>query len=116
MTYTSEQKLEIAQARIRLRRTGHPSTVQRIDLAVSEDKPFWKVQALYKTSEVKPEKKVEEVIYSPPPLGGTGSGKGPWRAFAKKVSDMDPDIIDSMEKSDIITVLTDKGIISQPKD
>ncbi len=99
-----------------MRRTGHPEIVQRIDLAISEDKPFPKIQVLYKTSEVTPEKKVEEVIYSPPPLTGKGSGRNPWRTFAKKVSDMDSDIIDSMEKSDIITVLTDKGIISQPKD
>jgi hypothetical protein len=111
MTYTSEQNLEIAQARIRLRRTGHPSTVQRIDLAVSENKPFSKVQALYRVSEVKPEKKMEEVIYVPPNTTGKGSGVTNWRSFAKKVSDMDPEIIDSMEKSDIITVLRDKGVI-----
>ncbi len=111
MSYTSEQNLEIAQAKIRLRRTGHPSTVQRIDLAVSEGKPFTKVQALYKVSKIKPEKQMEKMIYDSPPLTGKGSGKGPWQSFAKKVSDMDPDIIDSMGKSDIITVLRDKGVI-----
>lgn len=99
-----------------MRRTGHPEIVQRIDLALSEDKPFSKVQVLYKTSEIKPEKPVEEVVYDSPPFSGKGSGRGAWRAFAKKVSDMDPEIINSMEKSDIITVLIDKGIISQPKD
>ena len=113
MTYTSEQNLEIAQAKIRLRRTGHPSTVQRINLAVSEDKPFSKVQALYKVSSIKPEVKTPEKVYDHPPFTGKGSGKGPWLAFAKKVADTDPEILESMSKSDIVTILKDKGIIDE---
>jgi len=112
MPYTSEQNLEINQAKIRLRRSGHPSAVQRIDLAVSQDLPFSKVEALYKPRKVKPEKSVPvEATYNHPPLAGKGSGTGPWQDFAKIVSDIDPDIIDSMGKSDIITVLKGKGII-----
>lgn len=79
---------------------------------VEQDAPFSKIQSLYKIPKVKPEKAVPvEVTYDHPPLSGKGSGSGPWRAFAKMVSDMDPDIIDSMGKSDLITVLRDKGVI-----
>ncbi len=114
MTYTSEQNLEMTEAKIRLRRTGHPSAVQRIDLAISQDLPFSKIQAFYKPQKVKPENPAVPVkaTYNHPPLNGKGSGRTPWREFAKTVSDMDPEIIDSMERSDIITVMRDRGIIS----
>ena len=113
MTYTSEQLYEIAQAKRRLSRTGHPSTVQRIDLAVENELPFNKIQILYKPQNVKAEKPIPVEITDPPPRSGKGSGERAWRTFAKLVSDMDKDMIDSLSKSDIITILIDKKVISE---
>ena len=112
MEYTSEQLHEMALARTKLNRTGHPSAVTRIKIWMEEGRPFSEIQKIYQIAKVKPEKPAsKEATLDHPPLSGKGSGNVPWRAFAKEVSDMDPEIIDSMGKPDIVTVLRDKGVI-----
>lgn len=112
MEYTTEQNYEMVQAQRELNRTGHPSEVTRIKVWMEEGRPFSEIQKIYQPVKVKPEKPVSvEVTLAHPPITGKGSGNLPWRKFAKEVSDMDPEIIDSMGKTDIITVLRDKGVI-----
>jgi len=112
MDYTTEQYYEMARAKIELNRTGNPSAVTRITIWMEEGRPFTEIQKIYKPARVKPEIPTPiEATYDHPPMMGKGSGNRPWRAFAKEVSDMDPEIIDSMGKQDLIVVLRDKGII-----
>ena len=111
MEYTTEQNYEMIQAQRELNRTGHPSEVTRIKVWKEEGRPFSEIQRIYKPVKVKPEKLPSVMVVDHPPLTGKGSGNLPWRAFAKEVSDMDPEIIDSMGKQDLITVLRDKGVI-----
>ena len=114
MIYTTEQAHEMAQAKLEMDRTGNPSAVQRINLAIENQLAFKEIQKIYKVAKVKPEKELPiEVTYDHPPLTGKGSGNNPWRRFAKTVSDMDPDIIDSMGRDDIIKILRDKGVIDE---
>ena len=111
MDYTTEQNFEMVQAQRELNRTGHPSEVTRIKVWMEEGRPFTEIQKIYRPVKIKPEKLLPEVVVDHPPMVGKGSGNLPWRAFAKQVSDMDPEIIDSMGKQDLITVLRDKGVI-----
>ena len=112
MDYTTEQYFEMATAKRELNRTGHPSTVARITLGMEEGRPFSEIQKIYQPVKVKPEVATpSQDIPTQPPTHGKGSGNRPWRAFAKAVSDMDPEIIDSMSAPDLVTVLKDKGVI-----
>lgn len=111
MEYTSEQRLEIAQARREAGRTGKPEVIQRINLGVTEGMEFSKLQKIWKPQTVKPEVPVATEVPDAPPKSGKGSGVLAWRAFAKEVSDMDPETIDAMAKTDLISVLEDKGVI-----
>ena len=112
MEYTTEQYFEMATAKRELNRTGNPSAVTRITTWMEEGRPFSEIQKIYQPVKVKPEIATEiEPGMDHPPIVGKGSGNFPWRKFAKQVSDMDPEIIDSMGKTDIITVLRDKGVI-----
>lgn len=112
MTYTTEQLYEMAEAKKKLNRTGHPSAVTRITIWIEEERPFSEIQKIYQTSKVRPEVEAAKVL-DPPPLSGKGSGQEPWRKFALQVSDMDSEIVANLSKSDIVTILRDKGIIDE---
>ena len=112
MDYTTEQAFEMAMAKKELSRTGHPSAVSRITVWMEDGRPFKEIQKIYQPVKVKPEIVIPlDDIPTQPPTHGKGSGNKPWRAFAKAVSDMDHEIIDSMSAPDLVTVLKDKGVI-----
>jgi len=46
-----------------------------------------------------------------PPRYGKGSGKKAWIIFAAKVTDMDGEILDRMQRDDIVKMLVAKGNI-----
>lgn len=111
--YSSEERLEIAQARSRAYSSGRPEIVQRINALLDAEAPFSQIRKLW-APKVKAEVPVAPEVESslePPPMAGAGSGTNAWRAFALQVSDMAPEVIESMGKMDIVTVLKDKGII-----
>ena len=110
--YTTEQQHKIRNKSYKLNRTGHPEVVARINYYVSEDEPFSKIQQLWEPKTVKAEIPTSEPVTEHPPFTGKGSGAVPWRAFAKTTSDMDHETIDAMSKTDLITVLKDKGVIT----
>lgn len=67
---------------------------------------------LLNTGRIKPKSGVDmEAVGSPPPREGRGSGVKAWREFAKATSDMDADVIDSMEKEELIATLVSTGVI-----
>ena len=112
MDYTTEQYFEMATARRELNRTGNSSAAIRITVWMEDGRPFKEIQKIYQPVKVKPEVVTPlDDIPKQPPIHGKGSGNKSWRAFAKAVSDMDPEIIDSMSAPDLVTVLKDKGVI-----
>lgn len=110
MSYTVEQLEEFGKIKSELYRTGHPTVSLRMELLMEQGVPFDEVlkvnQERYARA-VKPE--VPVVDLPPPPTKNATNAK--WRAFAKKVSDMEPEVIDSMGRTDIRKILVDKGII-----
>lgn len=67
---------------------------------------------LLNTGRIKPKPGVDmEEVGEAPPREGRGSGVKAWREFAKATSDMDADVIDSMEKEELIASLISTGVI-----
>lgn len=113
--YTTAQLSSIHLAKRRHLQSGRPQVVAKIDLLVSEEAPYddiWKLASSDIREMVKPEKPAD--VIEPPPFTGKGSGTDHWREFALKVSDMETEVINSMGRNDLITVLADKGIIEGP--
>jgi hypothetical protein len=61
---------------------------------------------------VKPEKPTD--VIPSPPFTGRGSTTPAWRDFALTVSEIEPEIVHSMGRNDLIRVLIDRGIIEEP--
>lgn len=67
---------------------------------------------LLNTGRVRPKPGVDlEEVGGPPPREGRGSGIKAWKAFAHATSDMDAEVIDSMEKEELIAALISTGVI-----
>jgi hypothetical protein len=89
--------------------------VARINKMMTEEAPYseiWKMASSDIRDMVKPEKPGE--VIEPPPYTGKGSTTAAWQAFALKVSDMEEEVIFSMGRTDLITVLADRGIVQPP--
>lgn len=73
--------------------------------------------ALLNLTSVRPRAGVDmEEVGGVPPRTGKGSGVDNWREFAKSTSDMDPEVIDSMSKDDIVAALESTGVIPAEED
>lgn len=117
MTYTDAQKSSLHLAKRRHLQSGRPQVVAQIKTMEAAEAPYeeiWKLASSDVREMVKPEKPGETI--PPPPYTGKGSSTALWQEFALKVSDMEEEVIFSMGRNDIITVLTDKGIIEGPDD
>ncbi len=115
MSYTAEQEESLRLAKRRLSSTGKPEVVAQLDLMMELDTPYEKVWAVARADVegmVKPEKAAEAIPH--PPITGKGSTTAAWQKFAKAVSDMEPEVIMSMGRNDLIRVLGDRGIIEVP--
>ena len=53
-------------------------------------------------------------IPDPPPRGGKGSGINKWITYAKLVSQIDDEVLESASKDDIIGMLEANGLIDKP--
>lgn len=108
--YSLSEQEEINLALRELNRTGNPTLVRDMEMLIADEAPFSKVIKIAKdhfAPVVKPEVPVADLPDAPARNAGTPK----WQSFAKQVSDMDPEVVDSMSRKDIITVLEDKGII-----
>ena len=113
--YTDAQLTSIRTARQRLFYAGKPEVRAVVDSLVALDAPYdeiWKVANADAEKMVKPEKVTD--IIPPPPFTGRGSSREVWLDFAKKVSDIEPEILVTLGRNDIITILVDRGIIQGP--
>lgn len=114
--YTQEQLDSIYIAKRRIHHAGRPEIAARIDYLMSLEAPYekvWEVAQADVEAMVKPEKPTD--VIPPPPYTGREATTEAWRSFAHKVSDMDPEIVDSMGRNDLIRVLSDRGIIEAPE-
>jgi hypothetical protein len=111
MDYNTEQQMELRKAINTHTYGGRPEVARDIKLGMAEGLAFSKLMKMGEPKTVKAE--VATAVTTHPPFSGKGSGAGPWKAFAKEVSDMDDEIIDAMSKADLITVLKDKGVIGE---
>lgn len=117
MPYTEEQSHSLYLAKRRQDTQGRPEIVARINAMIEEDAPFAEIQALANTGlteKLNPEKEPPADIESPP-LTGKGSGLKEWQKFARQVSTIEEEVIESLQRNDIITVLADRGIIEAPE-
>lgn len=113
--YTDSQRTSLHVAKKRHLHAGRPQVVAQIDALMAQEAPYediWKIASSDVREMVKPEKPAE--VIEPPPFTGKGSTTAMWQEFALKVSDMDEEVIHSMGRNDLITVLSDRGIIEGP--
>lgn len=116
MSYTDDQLQSISDAITRLDHAGKPEIGAKIAYMQQEGVSYdeiWELATADVKDLVRPEKPISDIV-PPPPTTGPNSSTDRWRRFAKKVSDMDPEVIDSMGRNDLITVLADRGIIPMP--
>jgi hypothetical protein len=116
MEYTPDQVQSLYLAKRRHDHAGRPETAALIDHLMGLEAPYgeiWKIAQADVEAMVKPEKVTD--IVPPPPFTGRGSTVAAWRKFAMKVSDMEEEVITSMGRNDLITVLVDRGIIEGPE-
>lgn len=64
-------------------------------------------------SGIHPETAIDPDQVTIPPRSGPKATREVWRAFAKKVIDMEPELIDALERKDLISILEDKGVIEK---
>lgn len=118
MEYTEKQRGAMWQAQKDFHRTGSPERAQRVALMVENEHPYQDIMDYVETGkglDVKPE--IPTVDLPPiPPYTGNKATNPAWRSFAKKVSDMEPEVIDELGRKDIVKILTDKGIIPGPEE
>lgn len=71
-------------------------------------------ESLLHTSKVKPQANADAAeSYSPPPRKGKGSGKEAWREFAGQVTDVEVDVLEAMDRDDVIELLVSRGVIEK---
>lgn len=117
MSYTTEQIQAIRDAKTRHQTAGRPEVAAKIDYLVSLEAPYAKIWELASgdvKEMVRPETPITDII-PPPPATGPNSTTDAWRKFAHKVSDIEPEIIDSLGRNDLITILVDRGVIEAPE-
>jgi hypothetical protein len=116
MEYTTKQQGAMWQAQKDFHRTGAPERAQRVALMVENEHPYQDIMSYVEGGQVlnvKPEVPTVDLPPIPDYTGNKATNKA-WRSFAKKVSDMEPEVIDEMGRTDIITILVDKDIIPGP--
>lgn len=105
MPYTVDQMNEINERKRQYEKRGYPEKAAALQVQAENDTPFDELLGT-------PEDLQEEVDSLPePPRSGAGSGADQWRSFAKTISDMDPEVIDTMSRDEIINVLEEAELI-----
>lgn len=66
---------------------------------------------LYFGTEVKPETTIDPTSIELPPRTGPSASADKWREFAKKTTDMEHEILNAMQRKDLISLLETKGVI-----
>jgi hypothetical protein len=117
MEYTEKQRGAMWQAQKDFHRTGAPEKAQRVALMMENEHPYQDIMSYVEGGQPTPVKPEIATADLPPVPDYTGNKatNSAWRSFAKKVSDMEPEVIDDLGRTDIIKILSDKGIIPAPE-
>jgi len=86
------------------RRTGRPEVAQRIEEAMREGKVLRPGEP---TETFAPEKEVSTNVITPK----RNSSEARWKDFARATSDIDPSVLKTLSRNDVIKILEGKGII-----
>lgn len=100
---TQEQRIEMTEAWREAHRTGKPQDAQKYRQALDD--------GVYFT--IGDDSEAEELVEQsePPPRAGKGASKDAWLAWALEVSDVDPEVLESVKKVDIIKMMEANGYI-----
>lgn len=91
---------------------GYPIEVRDINRALAAGKPV--PERLLHPKRVRPETNENDAAaYEVPPRSGKGSGVAAWREYADVVTDVEPDVLESMDRGDIIELLENRNIIDK---
>ena len=105
--------------------TDRAIVAQREWAAIGQPEKRWDIQryldrgeevpeALLHASRVSPEKNANDPsAYEPPARSGKGSGKAAWVEFAAKTTDIEADVLEAMDRGDIVKLLEDRNIIEE---
>lgn len=96
------------------REQGEPEKAAQIQRAIDAGEAPPK--DLINPKRLKPEVEVEDEGIEIPPRKGPGSSKKAWQDFAKQVSDLEPEIIDSMDQAEVIKALEVRGVIPREEE
>jgi len=110
--YSQEQIAAITDKVRELRMSGNPGIAFALRDRLRAGLPIEPHE--YMEDLVHPEKSTHGVDVSQlevPARNGVGSGRLAWQDFAKLTVDMEPAVIDNMNRRDIIVLLEEKGII-----
>ena len=113
--YTKHEYGRLQSQIQKYRLAGQPELAQRLRMQMQADIPFDEIKLPDAPSapEVRPETNIESGLVEVPPRTGKGSGTQEWRAFAKLVTDIDGNVIDSLGRNELIGVLEDRGVIDK---
>jgi len=93
MTLTTEQQIEMNVKMRKLRSEGKPEEAEKVRIATEEGRVSEEI--------------VEIDADSPdrPPTNGPGSSLATWQEYATAVSKLDPEIIESANREDLVSML-----------
>jgi hypothetical protein len=100
---TLDQRIEMNEGIRYANRMGRPQDASKLRQALEAGVYAELVDSI--------EAPTPEALPDPPPRRGKGSGQKHWIVYAKLVSDIDPEIIDSAKQIDIIGMLEANGLI-----
>jgi len=118
MSYGPYSDLEYGKLRQKLTRyskIGHPEWAARLQLQMDNEVPFNEIvlpeELDAPKSQIRPETNVAVHLLDVPARRGRGSSSAEWRQFARLVSNISTEVLENMGRSEIITVLEDRGIL-----
>ena len=115
MSLTTEDRNKIHNRMRHFRMRGDPVTANKLLLAMEADK--MPDPSLMTDSGVQTDVPLKgDVDLTVPPRHGKGSGVAKWREFAALVTDIDSEVLQRMDRDDIIESLEAKGNIPKVGD
>ncbi len=102
-----EQRIEMMDQIRASRMAGRPQDAQKLEAAMD--------RGAYAQLEGSIEAPIPDPSPNPPPRGGKGSSKENWLEYAKLVSDIDLEVLESAGQPDLIGMLEANGLIEKLK-
>lgn len=102
---TLDERIEMTEAIRNANKHGRPQDAQRVRQALDA--------GVYAELTDSIEAPTPEPLPDPPPRRGKGSGAKNWLKYAKLVSNIDDEVLESAQKDDIIGMLEANGLLEK---